>query len=55
MNMPKDFVGKNVKDVKLPENTRVINPDTLVSMDFKENRLNVHTDKHGKIIKQTIG
>jgi hypothetical protein len=50
-----DYTGKNISDIKLPENTRVIKPDTIVSMEFRQDRLNVHTDKNGKIIKQTIG
>jgi len=68
MQQHKDYIGKfvvtdktlyrdsnDILDTELPTGTRVIKPDTIVSMDFVENRLNVHLDKDHKIIKQTIG
>ena len=68
MDQYKDYVGKyvitdktldrgsnDILDIDLPCNTRIIKPDTLVSMDFVENRLNVYLDKDHKIMKQTVG
>lgn len=40
---------------ELPPGTRVIKPDTVVTMDFKPERLNIHVDHENKIIKQTTG
>jgi len=40
------LVGKPVSDldsIQLPKETRVIGPDTAVTMDFREDRLNLET------------
>ena len=68
MDQYKDYVGKyvvtdktlyldsnDILDTDLPVGTRIIKNDTMVSMDFVENRLNVHLDKDHKIVKQTLG
>jgi len=39
----------------LPKNTRVIHPDTAVTMDYSAQRLNVHVGKDGKIERVTCG
>ncbi|KAI5788245.1 hypothetical protein FPQ18DRAFT_392543 [Pyronema domesticum] len=47
------LVGKNLeqeKEVKkqLPDNHRIIKPDSMVTRDYQEDRLNVHVDHDGK-------
>ena len=39
----------------LPKNTRIIHPDTAVTMDYSAQRLNVHIGKDGKIERVTCG
>lgn len=34
---------------------RFIAPDTIVTMDYSETRLNLHTDKQGKILSAKCG
>jgi hypothetical protein len=34
---------------------RWIAPDTIVTMDYSETRLNIHTDKKGKILSAKCG
>jgi hypothetical protein len=34
---------------------RIIAPDTIVTMDYSETRLNLHTDKAGKILNAKCG
>lgn len=41
-----------VRHSELPEGTRVIKPDTMVTMDFNENRLNLEVDE-GNVITGT--
>ncbi|KAH8708902.1 hypothetical protein BB8028_0004g02100 [Beauveria bassiana] len=33
----------------LPQETRIIEPGTMVTKDFRENRLNVHVEKDGVV------
>ena len=42
---------------RLSHATRIrwIAPDTIVTMDYSETRLNVHTDKRGKILNAKCG
>jgi hypothetical protein len=53
-----DLIGQNkpVLDTqKLPAQTRIIGPNTMVTMDYSAERLNVHHNKAGKIIQFTCG
>ncbi|MES2443763.1 MAG: I78 family peptidase inhibitor [Pseudomonadota bacterium] len=42
---------------QLSQATRIrwIAPDTMVTMDYSETRLNIHTDKAGKILSARCG
>lgn len=53
-----DLIGqdKSILDtLELPRQTRVIGLNTLVTMDYSADRLNIHHNKAGKIIKFTCG
>ena len=53
-----DWVGKRVdylNDIELPEGSRVIFPTTPVTMDFREERLNVEIDKSDTIARVFCG
>ncbi len=52
-----DMIGQPVTDNlgRLPEGTRVIGPDTLVTQDYRPNRLNVTTDAAGIVTAVTCG
>jgi len=39
----------------LPKNTRIIHPDTVVTMDYLVQRLNVYIGRDGKIERVTCG
>lgn len=39
----------------LPEQRRICPPGTMMTRDFHEDRLNVHTDKDGKVSHVTFG
>jgi hypothetical protein len=39
----------------LPKTTRIIHPDSVVTMDYSAQRLNVHVGKDGKISRVTCG
>ncbi|EMD61380.1 hypothetical protein GGP41_004004 [Bipolaris sorokiniana] len=39
----------------LPEQHRVLGPDSMKTMDFKPDRLNVHVDEHGTVKDVTHG
>jgi hypothetical protein len=43
--------------MRLSHATRIrwIAPDTIVTMDYSETRLNIHTDKKGKILSAKCG
>ncbi len=41
--------------LKLPKHTRILGPDTMMTMDYSAQRLNVHHNKAGKIIQFTCG
>ena len=43
------LVGTNVAAVTVPEGTRVIGPDTIVTQDLRADRLNFRTDADGVI------
>ena len=53
-----DWVGQRVdvlNDVVLPEGSRVIFPTTPVTMDFREDRMNVEVDKADQIARVYCG
>ncbi|MCE8519122.1 hypothetical protein KBY27_21280 [Ruegeria pomeroyi] len=52
-----DIVGQPVATVShlLPEGARVIGPDSLVTQDYRPNRLNVSTDKAGLVTRLSCG
>ncbi|MCE8544423.1 hypothetical protein KBY25_01160 [Ruegeria pomeroyi] len=52
-----EIVGQPVADVAylLPVGTRVIDPDSPVTQDYRPNRLNVFADKAGVVIRLTCG
>ncbi|KAK8143542.1 hypothetical protein G3M48_007079 [Beauveria asiatica] len=44
------LVGKTINETETNETeTRVIEPGTMVTKDFRENRLNVHVEKDGVV------
>lgn len=52
------WVGQRVdvlNDVDLPEGTRVIFPTTPVTMDYREDRMNVEVDKADQIARVYCG
>jgi hypothetical protein len=46
----KDVDESDLRQVNNFESLRVLEPDSMMTMDFREDRLNVHIDKNGKII-----
>jgi hypothetical protein len=38
-----------VRHSELPEGSRVIGPDTMVTMDFREDRFNLEIDENNKV------
>lgn len=65
-----DYVGKRIVDEEehvdnvdsdvihkdsLPEGTRVLKPDSMATLDYREDRLNLHVDETGTVIKQNMG
>lgn len=44
-----------LEEVDLPNVTRVLRPGDVVTLDYSEDRLNVETDKSGRIIKMKCG
>ncbi|CAM6054137.1 unnamed protein product [Sphagnum tenellum] len=44
-----------IRHSQLPEGTRVIAPGTMVTMDFNENRWNLHVDDNNKVTKVRKG
>ncbi|KAL1836575.1 hypothetical protein VTJ49DRAFT_4915 [Mycothermus thermophilus] len=59
------LVGKTISDgpssettfckTELPQETRVIQPGSIVTKDFRENRLNVHVNEDGTVSHVTKG
>lgn len=52
-----EIVGRPAADVShlLPEGARVIGPDSLVTQDYRPDRLNVSTDQAGVVTRLTCG
>lgn len=44
-----------VKVSELPKGSRILKPDSMRTMEFIADRLNLHIDDQGKVIKQTYG
>ena len=44
-----------VKLSELPKGSRVLKPDSMRTMEFIADRLNLHIDEQGKVIRQTYG
>jgi hypothetical protein len=44
-----DLIGTPVANMQVPTNARVIAPGTVVTEDFRYNRLNIITDENGAI------
>lgn len=40
---------------ELPENHRIIKPGQMTTRDFREDRLNVHTDEEGNVSHVNFG
>jgi len=40
---------------ELPKGSRILTPDSMYTMDFKPDRLNLHIDETGHVIKETHG
>lgn len=64
----KNYIGKKIiqdekeninvnciKQSSLPKNTRIINPNSMITMEFIKDRINLYIDNHNIVIKQTIG
>jgi hypothetical protein len=51
------LVGKNVDDVDLSQypSRRVLPPNSMVTMDFRPDRLNVHIDENRVIVSLNWG
>lgn len=52
-----DAIGKPVSDIQaqLPDSTRVVGPDSLVTQDYRPTRLNVAIDADGLITRVSCG
>lgn len=46
-----DKDGNVVKDSELPQGARVIRKDTMVTMDYRPERLNLYLDDDDKVVK----
>src|SRR5688572_24598194 len=49
------MIGTNIAAVTLPTTVRVIAPDTVVTMDFRADRVNIRTDAQGVITAVDCG
>jgi hypothetical protein len=54
-----EWTGKNIDEMDMSvledREYRIIRPDSMVTMDFVPERLNIHVDENGTIIKQDCG
>eukprot|EP00179_Madagascaria_erythrocladioides_P018484 CAMPEP_0198341858 /NCGR_PEP_ID=MMETSP1450-20131203/49949_1 /TAXON_ID=753684 ORGANISM="Madagascaria erythrocladiodes, Strain CCMP3234" /NCGR_SAMPLE_ID=MMETSP1450 /ASSEMBLY_ACC=CAM_ASM_001115 /LENGTH=69 /DNA_ID=CAMNT_0044046919 /DNA_START=221 /DNA_END=430 /DNA_ORIENTATION=+ len=50
-----DAGADDVKESQLPNNHRVLKPDSMTTMDHQPTRLNVHVDNDGKITDVKFG
>ena len=49
------LVGRNIHNTPLPGGVRVIGPDTIVTFDYRTDRLNVAHDGYGTITRVYCG
>lgn len=56
------WVGKNCNDIIFCDNPispiydwRIVRPNSLITLDYKENRINIYVDENNIIIKFSIG
>ena len=54
-----EWTGQNIEDIDLSvlgdRSYRVVKPDSMVTMDYRPDRLNIKTDESGTIITQECG
>lgn len=54
----KPHLGKNIRDIppeSLPDNARILKPDTEVTLDYVPARLNILTNEDGRVIGLKCG
>ena len=44
-----------IRHSQLPENTRILTPDSLVTLEYNKDRLNITIDDDNIIIKENMG
>lgn len=52
------WVGKPLESLdksQLPAQTRILHPDSVATMDYRADRLNVHVDASGKVARVVCG
>lgn len=57
-NRHQSLIGTPETDLNksaLGRNTRIIHPDSVMTMDYSAQRLNVYVDKEGKVSRVTCG
>ena len=57
-NRHQSLIGTAEPDLNksaLGRNTRILHPDSVVTMDYSAERLNVYLDKDGKVSRVTCG
>jgi hypothetical protein len=54
-----EWTGKNINDIDLSilddRPSRVLKPDSMATMDYSPDRLNIHTTDDGVILSQNCG
>ncbi|MEX3017452.1 I78 family peptidase inhibitor [Gymnodinialimonas hymeniacidonis] len=50
-----DFLGRNIRHVTVPSRARVIGPDTIVTFDYRTDRLNIAYEGYGTITRVYCG
>ncbi|MHA6344945.1 I78 family peptidase inhibitor [Roseivivax sp. CAU 1761] len=53
----RSLIGKNIAAVTLPADApiRILGPDSMATMDFRPDRLNIETDRGGYILRLRCG
>lgn len=46
---------EQVFGVKLPSMTRILGPNSIMTMDYRADRLNIYLDRHGIVEKVSCG
>jgi hypothetical protein len=55
---PKEWIGKPADEKAIKKETkayRILGPDSMATMDYSADRVNVHTDDKGIVTKVTCG